>query len=132
KRSSMQTKFLWAEGLVAAIATAYLIGRIIYAGIAYDGVLTWKLDQWRNQKEEVLEHDNFFADGVEGVLEDLDGALDLPEDLYIVNQYQMTFDENGKIKSIYTFLYGQDKNGRTRTFLIDYDESRGRDMQVRI
>ena len=128
----MQTKFLWAEGLVASIATAYLIGRIIYAGIPYNGALSWELDQWRNQKEVVLEHDNFFADGVEGVLEDLDGALDLPEDLYIVNQYQMTFDANGKIKSIYTFLYGQDKNGRTRTFLIDYDESRGRDMTVRI
>ena len=132
KRSSLQTKFLWAEGLVASIATAYLIGRIIYAGIPYNGALSWELDQWRNQKEVVLEHDNFFTDGVEGVLDDLDGALDLPEDLYIVNQYQMTFDANGKIKSIYTFLYGQDKNGRTRTFLIDYDESRGRDMTVRI
>ena len=74
----------------------------------------------------------FFEDGVEGVLTDLDNALDMPEELYLVNQYQMTFDENGKIKTIYTFLYGQDKNGETQTYLVDYDESRSQNMTVRV
>lgn len=132
QKNPVKTKILWAEGIVVSIATAYLIGRIIYAGIPYHGMLSWKIDQWMNQKEVALEHDNFFEDGVEGVLTDLDNALDMPEELYLVNQYQMTFDKNGKIKTIYTFLYGQDKNGETQTYLVDYDESRGQNMTVRI
>ncbi len=132
QKNPVKTKILWAEGIVVSIATAYLIGRIIYAGIPYHGMLSWKIDQWMNQKEVALEHDNFFEDGVEGVLTDLDNALDMPEELYLVNQYQMTFDKNGKIKTIYTFLYGQDKNGETQTYLVDYDESRSQDMTVRI
>ena len=132
QKNPVKTKILWAEGIVVSIATAYLIGRIIYAGIPYHGMLSWKIDQWMNQKEVALEHDNFFEDGVEGVLTDLDNALDMPEQLYLVNQYQMTFDKNGKIKTIYTFLYGQDKNGETQTYLVDYDESRGQNMTVRV
>ena len=42
-----------------------------------------------------LEHNNVFQDGVEGILADLDSALDLPEELYISNEYQMSFDETG-------------------------------------
>ena len=128
----MKRKILWAEGIVVSIATAYLIGQIIYTGIPYNGALSWKIDQRLNQKEVTLEHDNYFEDGVEGVLADLDEALDMPEELYIVNQYQMTFDETGKIKTIYTFLYGQDENGKTNTYLIDYDESSGPNITVRI
>ena len=128
----MKRKILWAEGIVVSIATAYLIGQIIYTGIPYNGALSWKIDQRLNQKEVTLEHDNFFENGVEGVLADLDEALDMPEELYIVNQYQMTFDETGKIKTIYTFLYGQDENGKTNTYLIDYDESSGPNITVRI
>lgn len=86
----MKRKILWAEGIVVSIATAYLIGQIIYTGIPYNGALSWKIDQRLNQKEVTLEHDNFFEDGVEGVLADLDEALDMPEELYIVNQYQMS------------------------------------------
>ena len=86
----MKRKILWAEGIVVSIATAYLIGQIIYTGIPYNGALSWKIDQRLNQKEVTLEHDNFFENGVEGVLADLDEALDMPEELYIVNQYQMS------------------------------------------
>jgi hypothetical protein len=64
------------------------------------------------------------------MLQDLDQALDLPEELYIVNQFQMTFDGDGTIRTIYTFLYGKDADGDTRTYLIDYDAEKGTDMTV--
>ena len=51
----------------------------------------------------LLEHDNFFEDGAEGILEDLRNALELPEELYISNQFQLTFDEEGTIRTIYAF-----------------------------
>uniref|UniRef100_UPI004056666F WD40/YVTN/BNR-like repeat-containing protein n=1 Tax=Agathobacter sp. TaxID=2021311 RepID=UPI004056666F len=94
--------------------------------------MSWKVDEWMRQKSVRLEHNSFFESGVEGVLSDLDAALDLPEDIYIVNKYQMTFDADGTIQSIYTFLYGKDDDGETKTYLIDYDADKSEHMTIRI
>ena len=43
----------------------------------YNGALSWKIDEWRNQKKFKLTHTNFFETGVEGILEDIETELDL-------------------------------------------------------
>lgn len=118
------------EIVLFIIVTIYFGGRVIYSAIPYNGALSWKVDEWLRKKEVKLEHNNFFTDGAKGVLSDLDEALDLPEELYIVNEYQMTFDKNGTIQSIYTFLYGKDENGLTSTYLVDYDAEKDENMSV--
>lgn len=123
-------KLFWIEIVAIVLLTAFFAGRIIYSAIPYHGALSWKVDEWMRKKEVPLEHNNFFRSGVEGVLEDLDERLDLPEELYIVNQYQMTFDASGTIQMIYAFLYGQDTGGDTRTYLVDYDASKSEKMNV--
>lgn len=128
--NSMKKKIFRIEIIIFVIGTIYFGGRIIYSAIPYNGALSWKIDEWMRQKKVQLEHNNFFEDGVEGVLEDLDAELDLPEELYIVNKYQMTFDETGEIKSIYTFLYGRDESGETKTYLVDYDADEDENMTV--
>lgn len=115
-------KFIFrTEMLVFIIGTIYFGGRIIYSAVPYHGALAWELDEWMHRKTVKLEHNNFFEDGVEGVLNDLEEELDLPQELYITNKFQMTFEEDGTIQTIYTFMYGKDKNGETRTYLVDYD-----------
>ncbi|MGI6011632.1 MAG: WD40/YVTN/BNR-like repeat-containing protein [Ruminococcus sp.] len=121
---------LWAQGIFVFVLTVYFAGRIIYAAIPYHGALSWKLDEWMRQKEVRLYHNNLFADGVEGILEDLDNALDMPEELYIANQFQVAFDEKGVVDTLYTFLYGQEEDGDTRTYLVDYDADRSENMTV--
>jgi hypothetical protein len=116
--------------IIFIAVTIFLGGLIIYSAISYNGALAWKLDGWKSQKEVKLEHNNFFADGVNGILGDLNNELDLPDELYISNKFQMTFDENGTIKTIYTFLYGRDKSGETKTYLIDYDADKSENMSV--
>ena len=37
--------------------------------------------------------------------------LQLPEELYIANKYQVSFDENGTIQRIYAFIYGKNEAG---------------------
>ena len=113
----------WAEILLFILGTAYFGGKIVYSATPYHGALAWKLDELQRKKEVTLQHDNFFTDGVEGVLQDLDEIFSLPEELYISNKFQMTFDKEGKILSLYTFMYGKDENGETKTFLVDYDSS---------
>lgn len=82
------------------------------------------------KKEITLEHNNIYETGVEGILSDLDEVLDLPEELYIANKCQVTFDENGTIQSIYAFLYGKDADGEKKTYLVDYDADKSDDMTV--
>ena len=120
----------WMELLLFILGTAYFGGKIVYSAMPYHGALAWKLDELQRKKEVLLQHDNFFTDGVEGVLQDLDETFSLPEELYISNQFQMTFDKNGKILSLYTFLYGKDENGETETYLVDYDSSKSSKMSV--
>ena len=129
-RSSHKKKLFCLEMILFFIGTFLFGGKIIYSAIPYNGALSWKIDEWMRKKEVKLEHNNFFKDGVEGVLQDLDKALDLPEELYIANKYQMAFDETGEIQSIYTFLYGRDEKGETKTYLVDYDASKDENMTV--
>ncbi len=121
---------LWAEIILAAAASAVFAGGIIYSATPYNGALSWKVDEWMRRKTVPLEHNNVFRDGVEGILADLDEALDLPEELYIFNEYQMSFDETGTVTSIYTFLYGRDESGVTRTYLVDYSGRGSGNMTV--
>lgn len=49
---------------------------------------------------------------------DLDEALQLPEELYIANKYQVSFDENGTIQRIYAFIYGKMRLERKKRILL--------------
>ncbi len=122
--------FFAPELAVVFLAAVYFGGRIVYSALPYHGALSWKVEEWRNRKTVVLDHNNFFADGAEGVLGDLDEALGFPEKLYIANQFQIDFDHSGNITSLYAFLYGKDEKGEDRTWLVDYDGGRDRKMQV--
>lgn len=111
-------------------ATLFFGGRIVYSAIPYHGALSWELDEWMRKKEVELKHNNLFEDGVEGVLMDLDEVLELPEELYIANKFQVSFDGNGTIQSIYASIYGKNEAGERKTYLIDYDTDSSNDMTV--
>ena len=118
------------EVVLFFLATFYFSGRIIYSAFQYNGALSWKIDEWMRKRDVGLQHNNIFKDGAAGILSDLDGAVGLPGELYIANKCQITFDQDGLIQTIYTFLYGKDKSGETCTYLVDYDAKKGRNMKV--
>ncbi len=126
----IEKKELHIEVAVVLIATFFIGGGIVYSAMPYHGALSWKIDEWRHRKEISLEHTNIFESGVEGILSDLNKELKMPEQLYIANEFRVTFDENGKIQSIYTFLYGKNEKGKEKTYLIDYDAKHGDSMTV--
>ena len=65
--------------VVLVLITVFFGYRIVYSAIPYNGALSWKVDEWLHKREVRLGHTNIFEGGVEGILEDLDQALDLPE-----------------------------------------------------
>lgn len=116
-----KNKIFYGKRIIFVLTTLFFAGSIVYTAIPYHGHLSWKIDEWRRKKEIALEYNNFFETGVEGILKDLDEVLDLPEELYVANMFQIQFDKEGTIQSIYAFLYGKDAKGEKKTYLMDYD-----------
>ena len=123
-------QIVYIELAVIFAATIFFGGRIIYSAIPYNGALSWKVYEWTHKKEIMLEHNNLYESGVEGILSDLEEELKLPEELYISKEFQISFDETGRIQHIDTFLYGQDKKGKKHTYLIEYNAKKGDMMTI--
>ena len=123
--SQLENKVLLRiEIFLALLGTIYFGGRIIYSAIPYNGHLSWKLDELWKKREVDFVHDNFFEDGIEGILTDLEEKLEMPENLYVVNGFKMSFNETGKVQTLDTFLYGKNKKGTEKTYLITYDRKK--------
>lgn len=92
-------------------------------GIPFKGDLSWKINNLHHKRELVLNHDNVFNNGVADLFKDLDEKLKFPKELYISNNFKITFDQEGTIHTIDTIFYGKDKHGKTKTYLISYDKT---------
>lgn len=52
-----------------------------------------------------LVYDNYLQ---YGILEDIDDAIDLSEEIYVSNYFEVIHDDKGMIQKIYLFLYEKD------------------------
>lgn len=129
-KKKIHKKILYIEVLLAIAGTLYFGGRIVYSAIPYHGALSWKIDELKRRKKVEFVHDNFLENGVDGLFADLERAFSMPEELYISNSFQMTFDESGEIQTIDTFLYGRDKKEKEKTYLITYDRKKDEKLIV--
>lgn len=103
--------------------------------VCLGGLYFFKTSERFQKNDEVkitLKHDNFFDDSVAGILEDLDKEIGLPKKIYLVNHFNVTFYATGEIAAIDTFFYGEDENGETRTYLVDYNRKKSSKMTVYI
>ena len=67
-------------------------------------------------------HNNIYEDGLDGILEDIRGKVDLPEKLCLVNSFNLHFRADGTVETLYTFVKGFDENGNfVDSYLISYD-----------
>lgn len=119
-----------AEIAAALIANVICAGLIVYSAIPHNGALSFKLHDFLQKKEIKLVCDNFLESGAESIMEDLDEALGLPDELYIASHFSTTFDENGKIEKIYAFLYGRKRWEKTEAYLVDYDVNKSDKITV--
>lgn len=103
--------------------------------VCLGGLYFFKTSERFQKNDEVkvtLKHDNFFDDSAAGILEDLDNEIGLPKKIYLVNHFNVTFYATGEIAAIDTFFYGEDENGETRTYLVDYNRKKSSKMTVYI
>lgn len=94
------------------------------------GKLAWVIDDWFNTRKVEFVHDNLYEDGLEGLLMDIEQKVSLPDQLYIANEVDITFDRDGEIMEAYAFIYGLNEDNETESFLIDYDGSKSNDITI--
>ncbi len=124
-----RTAFL-VKLLAVMMSTILFTSGIIYSAIPYNGKLAWKIQDLIHTREVALTHTNIFDTGIEGILDDLNAALNLPEKLYIAEQFTVDFDGTGEISAIEGFLYGKVGSDQTRTYLISYDAKKSKKIYV--
>ena len=129
-KGGKKPKLFYIEALVFLVATLFFCGGIAHSATPSHGALARKIDDFIHRKQVVLTHNNILKDGVEGILTDLDKKLDLPEELYVSGKFQVTFDAEGTVQTIATFLYGKHESGKTSTYLVEYDADKGKHMTV--
>jgi len=115
--------FILAALMLGSLFTVIYGYKIYNSSIPYNGHLSWILQDMKSKREIPFEHDNIVEYGVEGLLEDIEGKLELPEQLYVATSVVVKYQEDGKITALDTFLYGT-LDGATHTWLVTYDKNK--------
>ncbi|WP_419727208.1 glycosyl hydrolase [Terrisporobacter petrolearius] len=106
--------------LIIAITSFY--GYNIYkSSVNFGGKLSWFILRAKTERSVEFEHNNFYKYGVAGIFNDINEKYPLPKKLYISNEFQLQFNSDGKITDLYAFVYGKNKDGQEKSYLITYD-----------
>ena len=131
-KGTLRKTVFGTELLILLVVTVGCISYIVYTAIPYNGALSWKVDSLFKTKKIEYEHNNFFRDGAEGLIKDINKKLKLPDELYITDSFEMSFDKGGTITRVSAYLYGQNEKGKDKTYLIDYDIDKSDKIVVQI
>lgn len=85
---------------------------------------------WLHDKKVPYTHNNIYTDGVQGILDDIEERIHLPETLYISNAQTIDYDVDGTVTGIYMLLYGVQNNGRRGTWLVHYTADSSENRQA--
>lgn len=125
-------KVIWTRAAITIIVltTAFYGVKIYHSAINYNGKLSWFLNDLKNKKTVKLEHNDIYEDGIEGILKDIGKKISMPEKLYVSNSFSLNFDSNGTITSFDTFLYGKNKKGSLKSYLITYNKNKSGNITI--
>ncbi|MCD7946430.1 MAG: hypothetical protein LUF81_07490 [Clostridiales bacterium] len=115
----------WVAALLAeVVALSAMVSIAGYRTWQYAHDLTtrlgWHLYETANTVTFSLSHDNLYTDGGGALLEELRDKLELPDDVYVSNLFQIDFTADGTVSGMYAFLYGRDEEEELRSWLIEY------------
>ncbi|MBC9826183.1 hypothetical protein GLO26_10345 [Carnobacterium inhibens] len=126
-----RSKFLFLFSVNSFLLITLASGISLYqSGTNSQGRLAFVIQDYLKSSDVQFVHNNIYKDGLNGLFEDLETKYDLPEELYVSNQVELTFNKKGDITTLYSFLYGLNDDGETESFLIDYDSSKSNDLSV--
>lgn len=117
--------------IIAIVLITSFYGLKIYnSSINYNGKLSWYLNDLESKKTVQLKHNNIYESGIEGVFEDINQKIHMPENLYVSDSFSLKFDSNGIVTSFDTYIYGKNDKDELESFLISYDSNKSEKIIV--
>lgn len=125
-------KTIWTciVAIIIVLITCFYGVKIYHSAINYNGKLSWSLSDLKNKRTVKLEHNNIYESGIEGIFTDINKKIHMPEKLYVVNNFNLKFDSNGKITSVDTFLYGKNAKGESESYLVSYNSNKSGNITI--
>lgn len=123
QRGILATHF-WRIPIALILAGVTFLGAAgtAWSAVPFNGKLSWVINELQSSRRVRLVHNNIYEDGLDGILEDIRGKVDLPEKLCLVNSFNLHFRADGTVETLYTFVKGFDENGNfVDSYLISYD-----------
>ena len=77
-----------------------------------------KIEEWLYVETVDYEDFNIFDQSVEDLFTLIDEEVDLPDPLYIYNEFDLEFDRSGQLTSFYAAVTGENEEGEFEWFLI--------------
>lgn len=106
-------------------ATTFITSVKIYqSAVPYNGKLSWFIQDLKSKRQISFVHNNIYENGIDGIFDDIENKIKLPEDLYLSSDFKLKFRKDGTITSFDTYVYGKDEKGQTESFLISYDKNK--------
>ena len=109
-RLTKYSKHWYYFAIVALITiSSFTVYDVYQSAINFNGKLSWIIYDLKTTRKVDFEKNNIFEYGIEGVLQDIESEISLPENLYISNEFSLSFNEEGTITSIETFIHGENE-----------------------
>ena len=107
------------------IAVTVLTGFGIYQSSQhFQGKLSWILHELTTTKYIALEHDNLYDSNIQGIFEDIEKDVELPEHLMLNDVFNLHFSKDGTIVRFDMMLKGYDENYHfVDSWLVSYPSS---------
>jgi len=130
--SRCKTRWTYVVAIIIVLITCFYGVKIYHSAINYNGKLSWFISDLKNKRTVKLEHTNIYESGIEGIFTDINKKIQMPGKLYVVNNFSLNFDSNGKITSFDTFLYGKNAKGESESYLISYNSNKSENITIRL
>lgn len=111
-------------GFIFLSTTYYTCINLYKSGSNFQGKLSWFIHDIKNKRQVSFIHNNIYEDNLDGIFKDIRHKVSLPDELFLSSNFSLKFNKKGIITSFDSYFYGKDNKGKTRSFLISYDEKK--------
>ena len=101
QRGILATHF-WRIPIALILAGVTFLGAAgtAWSAVPFNGKLSWVINELQSSRRVRLVHNNIYEDGLDGLLEDIRGKVDLPEKLCLVNSFNLHFRADGTVEPL--------------------------------
>ena len=113
--------------IVITVGGVYEVGTCAFK---FNGALSWKINELQTDRKIELKDKNFYTSKLQGIMDSVKANMSMEPNLMTSN-IVISFEPDGTIKTIDTYIYGYDINHKLKTgYLLYYDKSKASKLTV--